>query len=198
MKNFFILFFIICLLQTASHAQERKLFYDVIRNGKVIGQINFVELIQGKKKFISMTSDVKTRYIFAFSDETSETAGYEDGVMIYSSFYQKQTGSGEATKTTIASGKLYKLTDNGVSKLVTLNPIYYNMLLLYTIMPEKINKVYSANFQTMLDIKKVEENKYRLTMPDGKYNYYTYKNGVCTKVEIIRSLVSLQFVLREK
>lgn len=190
------LFSSICIAHV--NAQERKLNYDVMRNGKVIGKIDFVEFVQGQKKFLSMTSDVKTRYIFSFSDNTAETAGYENGIMIYSSFYQKQTGSGEANKSTIAAGKLYKITDNGVSKMVNISPIYYNMLLLYTNMPKTVTKVYSANFQKMLDIKKIEENKYRLTLPDGKYNYYSYKNGICSKVEIVRSLFSLQFVLKEK
>ena len=197
-KNILIFFFTIGLYNPYASAQERKLMYDVMRNGKIIGNISFVEFISGQKKFISMTSDVKTRYIFAFSDNTSETAGYEDGIMMYSSFYQKQTGSGTTNKTTIASGKFYKLTNDGESKLIPLNPITYNMLLLYTTVPESITKVYSASFQKLLDINKIADNKYRLTMPDGKYNYYTYKNGICTKVEIVRTLVSLQFVLREK
>jgi hypothetical protein len=197
LKNILLLLSIICLFQSNVSAQERKLVYDVMRNGKTIGKINFIELIQGQKKFISMTSDVKTRFILPFSDNTAETAAYEDDIMVYSSFYQKQTGSDKANKTTIVSGKSYKLTDNGVSKLISFSPIRYNMLLLYTTIPETISKVYSANFQRLLDIKKIEPNKYRLTLPDGKYNYYTYKNGICTKVEIVRTLFTLQFVLRE-
>ncbi len=168
-----------------------------MRNGKVIGTIDFVELVKGKKKFLSMTSNVKTRYILAFSDETSETAGFDNGVMVYSSFHQKQTGSAETDKTSIASGKQYKLTDNKKNRMVNMSPIHFNMLLLYTDMPVNVTKVYSANYQKMLDIKKVAENKYRLTLPDGKFNYYTYKNGVCAKVEIVKSLFTIQFVLRE-
>src|SRR5688572_28367893 len=71
---------------SSSYAQERKLRYDVMRNGKVIGKINFVEMISGQKKFLSMTSDVKTRFILAFSDDTAETAAYDNGVLVYSSF----------------------------------------------------------------------------------------------------------------
>lgn len=171
--------------------------YDVMRNGKVIGKISFVEMISGQKKFLSMTSDVKTKFIFAFSDDTAETAAYDNGVMVYSSFYQKQTGSGTANKTTIATGKDYKLTDDGKSTVASIEPIRYNMLLLYTTIPEGISKVYSANSQKHLDIKKMPDNRYRLTLPDGKFNYYTYKNGICTKVEIVRSLFTLHFVLRE-
>ena len=181
-----------------SYSQERKLIYDVTRNGKVIGNINFVELKQGSKKFLSMTSDVKTRFVFSFSDETSETAGYDKGNLVYSSFHQKQTGSRTVSKTTIAAGKEYKLTVNDASEMMEMSPIKYNMLLLYTDLPEGINEVYSANYQKMLAIKKVENNKYRLTMPDGRFNYYTYKNGICTDVEIQRSLFTLHFVLKEK
>lgn len=199
MKKYLLSFvFITCMFYTSVTAQERKLIYDVMRNGKVIGTINFVELVKGKKKFISMTSDVKTTYILPFSDNTVETAGYENGVMVYSSYYQKQSGSGETNKSTIASGKMYKVTDDGKTKLVNMGAIKYNMLLLYTDMPVSITKVYSANYQKMADLKKVEENKYKLTLPDGKNNFYTYKNGLCTKVEVVRTLFSIEFVLREK
>ncbi len=197
-KYFSFILLIVSAFLTCASAQERKLFYDVVRNGKIIGSINFVELVQGQKKFLSMSSDVKTRYVFAFSDETSETAGYENGILKYSSFHQKQTGSGEVTKTTIAAGNLYKVTDNGESKLVNLGAIRCGMLRLYIDVPDTITKVFSGNYQRLLDLKKVAPNKYRLVLPDGKYNEYTYKNGVCTKVEIVRTFVSLQFVLRQK
>ena len=42
--------------------------YDVIKNGNVIGEIIFNELIKDEKKMLSLTSDVKTRFIFSFSD----------------------------------------------------------------------------------------------------------------------------------
>ncbi len=197
MKKYKLIFlFIVCTFAVFAKAQERKLVYNVVRNGKIIGNINFVELINGDRKFISMNSDVRTRYIFSFTDNTSETAAFDQGIMVYSSFYQKQTGSGITNKTTIASGKSYQVTDGGESKLKSMSPIRYNMLLLYTTMPEGINKVYSANFQELLDIRKMATDKYRVTLPDGKYNDYTYKNGTCVKVEIVRTLVSLQFVLR--
>ena len=181
-----------------SSAQERKLVYDVMRNGKVIGEINFVEMSQGQKKFLSLSSNVETTVIITIKDHTAETAGYDKGIMVYSSFYQKQTGSDVINKTTTVSGKRYKLTDNGESKLISLPPIRYNTLLLYTNVPKNINKVFSGNFQKMLDIKKIAENKYRLIMPDGKFNDYTYTNGICSKVEIVRSLGTVQFVLREQ
>lgn len=197
LKYIFILLFS-CYLYNPSNAQERKFIYDVIKDGKVIGKINFIEIIQGQKKFLSMTSDVETTLIFPITDHTAETAAFEKGVMAYSSFSQKHTGSDAVNKTTTLSGKFYKVTDNGESKSISLSPIHYNTLLLYTTVPNNIDKVYSGNFQHMLNIKKISENKYRLILPDGKVNDYTYKNGICTMVEIVRPLFTIQFALREK
>ena len=197
-KNILLLLFTIYIIQAPACGQERKLIYDVMKNGNIIGSVIFIELTKDQKRFLRLTSDVKTRFIFSFSDHAEEIATYEDGVMVYSSFYQKQNGSDKANKITIASGRSYKLIDDGVSKLISCSPIRYNMLLLYINIPETINKVYSDNFQQLLDIKKVGENKYKLMLPDGNHNYYTYKNGMCSKVEIERTFFTVQFVLREK
>ena len=196
-KYFFITLFTLNFFFTSLKAQERKLKYDVIRNGKIIGNINFVEIVNGQKRFLTMNSDVKTKYIFAFTDITSESAGYENGILVYSSFYQKQTGSGETNKSTIAVGKAYKVTDDGNSRMVNFEPIRFGMLKLYVQVPDTVSKIFSGNYQKLLDIKKIAENKYRLELPDHKYNTYTYKNGICIKVEIVRPLVSLEFVLKE-
>ncbi|MDQ6755798.1 MAG: hypothetical protein M3004_02575 [Bacteroidota bacterium] len=192
-----LLLFISCIYYNSARSQERKLSYDVIKNGNVIGKINFLEITKDQKKILSLTSDVKTRFVFSFIDQSTETAAYEDGIMVYASFYQRQTGSDKVDKITMASGNCYKLMNNGVSKMVTCSPIQYNTLLLYNKVPQNINKVYSDNFQKLLDIKKVEENKYKLSLPDGNFNYYTYKNGVCNKVIIERTFFTIQFVLRE-
>lgn len=195
-KYLSILFFVFNIFQTAD-GQERKLVYDVIKNGNIIGEINFIEIISEQKKMLSLISNVKTRFIFSFSDYAAETASFENGIMVFSSFYQKQNGSDKAKKMTIAAGQNYKLIDDGVSKLITCQPISYNMLLLYTTIPEKISKVYSDNYQKLLDIQKVESNKYKLSLPDGNFNYYTYNNNVCTRVDIDRTFFTIQFILRK-
>ena len=196
MIKYILIFLFSCSVYNSSKAQERKLVYDVIRNGKVIGEINFVELTQGQKKFLSMNSNVETTIIIPITDHTAETAGFDKGTMVYSSFYQKQTGTDEVKKTTKLSGKVYKVITNGELKSIALPPVRYNTLMLYTTEPNKINKVFSGNFQTLLDIKKIADNKYRLLLPDEKYNDYTYKNGVCVMVEIVRNMGTVQFVLR--
>ena len=197
-KNCLMPFFAFFLLFINGKAQERKLVYDVIRKGNVIGTINFVEQIKDKKRLLLFQSDVKTRYIFSYTDYCEEAATYEDGVMVYSSFYQRQNGSDKAYKKTMASGNNYTLTDDGTSKMLRCNPIRYNMLLLYCLIPENVTLVYSDKYQRMLDLKKIDEHQYRLSLPDGNYNYYTYSNGICSKVVVERTFFTINFVLRNE
>ena len=196
-KYVLVLLFTTYMFQTSVWAQERKLIYDVMRNGNLIGKIIFTELTKDGKQFLSFTSDIKTNFIFSFSDQTTETSTFENEILIRSSLYQKQTGSDKTNLVIEATENMYKFINGGSSKMIYDYPIYYNTLLLYVKPPENIYKAYSLKFQKLLEIKKLEENKYRLSLPDGNYNYYTYKDGVCKKVEVERTFFSVQFVLRD-
>ncbi len=195
--NIFLVFFSLSLLTRSLFAQERRLIYDVLRNGNKIGKIILYELIKNQQKFLSFNSEVKTSFIFSFYDHTQETSTFENEVMVHASFCQKQTGSGKTNSLLEAEGNIYRYFEDGHSKLISRFPIYNSTLLLYVKPPVNINQVYSQKFQKFLSVKKIDENKYRLTLPDGKYNDYTYNNGTCNKVNIVRSLFDIEFVLRE-
>lgn len=196
-NNSILIFLSTCLLTVSLFAQERKLIYDVLKNGDIIGKIVFLELNNGQRKFLSFTSEVKTSFIFSFYDNTKETSTFENGMVVEASLCQKQTGSGKTNSYLEVEGNGYKYIEDGNSKMINRFPIYYTTLLLYIKPPGNITQVYSQKFQKFLAVKKVTENKYRLTFPDGKYNDYTYNNGTCSKVDVVRRLFNIEFVLRE-
>ncbi len=196
-NNIFLIFLSTYLLTVSLYAQERKLIYDVLKNGDTIGKIVFLELNEGQQKFLSFRSTVKTSFIFSFFDNTFETSTFENGIMIHASLLQTQTGSNRTNSLLEVSGSRYKYLDGNQSKMIYAYPIYFSTLLLYIKPPANITQVYSQKFQKFLKIKKVEENKYRLIFPDGKYNDYTYNNGACSKVDIVRQLFNIEFVLKE-
>ena len=180
-----------------SIAQDKKLQYDIIRKGSVIGTITFDQRNKDNKSFLVFRSDVKTTFIFSVTDHCDESAVFDCGIMRYSAYYQKHNGNTKIRET-LQCGNQYKLTDNNASKLVTVEPIRFNMLSLYCTVPLNVTKVYSDNYQQLLDLEKVDDNRYRLILPDGNYNYYNYSEGVCCKVDIERTLFTLHFVLKNK
>lgn len=169
-------------------AQQKKLEYNIKRNGDVVGKINFIQGIAGKRTVLTMESEVNTRFIFNFKANAKEETIYDDSIMTWSSIYRKLNGNVKADKKTKANGNTYTIYKG--SKTETLNnyPIRYNMLSIYVIEPVNISKVYSDNFQQQLNIQKIADHHYKINFPDGNYSEYFYTNGVCSKVEVHHSM----------
>lgn len=179
-----------------SPAQDKKLHYDVIRNGKVIGFVDVSEKTNGNVVFLQLKSNVKTKFLaFPYNSAITENAVFEDGVMIYSFYYKNENGTETSVEAKKYNGS-FDIVENGHENLHHQSPSGYNTLQLYCDSPGINTKAYSNHFQQFLEIKKVAPNRYRLALPDDKYNYFNYKNGICIRVDIERSLFTIHFVLR--
>ena len=177
-------------------AQQKKLEYNIKRNGDVVGKINFTHGIAGNRTVLTLESEVNTRFIFNFKAKAKEEAIYDDSIMTWSSIYRKLNGNVKVDKQTKVNGSVYTVFKG--SKTETLNnyPIRYNMLSIYISEPVNILKVYSDNFQKQLDIQKIADHHYKIKFPDGNYSEYFYTNGICSKVEIHHSLYSATIELK--
>ena len=189
---------LIVLLSTmiSINAQQKKLEYSIKRNGDVVGNIHFIQGIVGNRTVLTMESEVNTRFIFNFKAKAKEEVIYDNGIMTWSSIFRKLNGNVKVDKKTKATGNAYTVYKG--SKTETLNnyPIRYNMLSVYINEPVNITKVYSDNFQQQIDIQKIADHHYKIKFPDGNYNEYFYRNGVCSKIEIHHSMYSATIELR--
>jgi hypothetical protein len=60
-----------------------------------------------------------------------------------------------------------------------------------------LSSVYSDNFEAYLAIQKIDVHKYKISLPDGNYNYYCYKDGVLNTIEIHHTFYSANIVLTQ-
>jgi hypothetical protein len=186
---------IILLFALSASSQNRSLNYQILRNGNKVGTLRFSESTTGNMDYLKMESDVKTRFIFTFTAHASEEAVYYKGVLLHSSIYRKLNGNEKVNKQHQADNRQY-IIHTGKNSGITKNyPITYNMLSLYSREPENIPDVYSDNFERFVPIAKTAAHTYKVTLPDGNYNYYYYKNGMLTLVEVHHSLYSANIVL---
>ena len=191
-----LLLVILLIFSTNSYSQNKKFNYQIIRNGDKVGSLLFSETSTGDLDYLKMESDVKTRLIFTFTAHASEEAVYNNGILLRSSIYRRLNGTEKANKQHEATGnRQYLIRTGKTSEFTKTYPITYNMLSLYSKEPENISKVYSDNFQTFLAIEKAASHKYKITLPDGNYNYYYYKNGILNLVEVHHSFYSANIIL---
>ena len=185
----------ILLITSNARSQNRTLNYQILRNGSKVGTLHFSEVNSSGTDYLKMESDVKTRFIFTFKAHANEEATYVNGVLLRSSIYRELNGSEKANKQHQAGNRQYIIHEGSDLKVTKNYPITYSMLSLYSKEPENIGSVYSDNFETFVAIQKTDAHKYKITLPDGNYNCYYYKNGVLNQVEVHHSLYSANIIL---
>jgi len=190
-----ILLLIIVLCPVVTQAQNRVLKYQIIRNGTPVGTLLFSQTSTNDGDYLKMESDVKTRFIFSFVAHASEEAIYHHGVMFRSSIYRRLNGNEKVNKQHQENNGQYIIHAGQRSEVTKTYPITYNMLSLYSKEPEDISRVYSDNFESFVSIQKTGQHRYKITLPDGNYNNYYYKNGLLVLMEIHHSFYSANIVL---
>ncbi|ASU36249.1 DUF6134 family protein [Mucilaginibacter xinganensis] len=182
-------------LSSFAFAQEQTYNYDVLHSGHSVGYMKLQQLKEGNDTFLKIVSDVTMRFIFSIRVNIREDAHYRDGKLLSSHVIRKVNGKQKADKFTKANGDQYQLTDDDKIGSINQKQIINNLTMMYLHEPVGLSQIYSDNFQQFVQIKQVEEHTYRINLPDGNYNYYTYTNGICSKVDIHHSLYTIQIQL---
>lgn len=176
-------------------AQEQTLNYNVLHSGNTVGHMKLQQVKDGDDTFLKIASDVKMRFVFSIQVNIQEDSHYRNGKLLCSHVSRKVNGKQKADKLTKANGDCYQLTDDGKISSINQKQISNNLTMMYLQEPVGLSQIYSDNFQQFVQVKQVESHTYRINLPDGNYNYYTYTNGVCSKVDIHHSLYTIQIQL---
>ncbi len=182
-------------LGTQAFAQEQILNYNVMHGDKTVGHMTLQKTVEGDDTFLKVASDVKIRFVFSIQVNIREDAHYRNGMLISSHVSRIVNGKQKASKITKACNGCYQVTDDGKIKSIEQKRINNNVTLMYLQEPVGLSQVYSDNFQQFVRVRPVDSHTYRIDLPDGNYNFYTYTNGICSKVDIHHSLYTIQIQL---
>lgn len=194
-----ILFLVVaaCVLVLMTRAQEKDLDYTIKRNGSKVGKMTVKEIKDGGKISLRLQSDIKTSFIFTFIAKGIEEAQYDNGVLVYSSVYQKLNGSEKVNKQIRFVNDEYIIRNNGKEEKLGNVKIYYNLVCIYNHEPLGTALIFSDKYQKFLDISKIEDHHYKIKFPDGSTNEYWFENGVCKKIEIDHTFYSATMELNQ-
>ncbi|MDP9081107.1 MAG: hypothetical protein M3O71_27125 [Bacteroidota bacterium] len=176
-------------------AQDQTLNYNVLHSGQTVGHLKLQQRKDGDDTFLNVASDVKMRFIFSINVNIREDSHYHDGKLICSHVSRMVNGKQKANKITKANGETYQLSDDGRISSINQKQISNNLTAMYLKEPVGLSQIYSDNFQQFVQVKQTDSHTYRIDLPDGNYNFYTYTNGVCSKVDIHHSLYTIQIQL---
>jgi hypothetical protein len=188
---------ILFLFSFSIFAQNQLLSYNVVYKGNIIGDMQVSQNKSDGKVNLKMVSNVQMHLLFGIKMSSQEESSFENGKLIYSSVYRQVNGKEKANKQTRAVGNNYQTSSEGIVDRLSDGAIEYNIHSLYFHEPVNLQKVYSDNYQQLLPIKKINEHSYKIHLPDGNCNYYFYKNGICNRVNVNTSMVSVEMLLKQ-
>jgi hypothetical protein len=196
-RNAAVLLLVTFIFSLSSQSQKWSRNYKILRNGNTVGTLRFTESSSDSLNYLQLESDVKTRFIIGFTVHAEERAVYCHGILLLSSIYRALNGNEKANKQHRAENNRYVIRAGKNAEVSKIYPITYNMLSLYSKEPVNISSVYSDTFEISLKIQKADGHKYKIDLPDGSYNCYSYKDGILNEVEIHHSFYSANIVLTQ-
>jgi hypothetical protein len=199
-KNVFLMigFLVLMLLKIASlKAQETQLQYNILRNGKIIGWTRLVRTTNDQKVDIRLQSEVKTRFVFQFVVKAAEEAMFNNGSLVYTSQFRKLNADVKENKSMKLTNHGYEISKAGEVQSLMYSNLQHHVLGLYFQEPAPGQKFYSDSFQQLLDVQRIADGAYKVSLPDGNSCSYYYKNGVCTNVKIDHRFYSAELMLAQ-
>lgn len=191
-----VAFFLLLLLFSANlYANDKIMHYNILQNGKLIGQMQLNQKQSGDDLYLRLVSHVKSHFVFDILVDIEECAHFKNGQLVSSDVMRRVNGKLKANKQTRFVDNLYQTrSDNKIHWIKV--PISYNLMLLYVNEPVTRSQVYSDNYQQFLEVKQTTPHTYHIALPDGNYNDYHFDNGICQKVTVHHALytISMQLV----
>lgn len=190
----------IFLLSKASFSQNKSdgtdLYYDVLKNNSVIGQIHAVKKNNSSATEYIIESNVNLEMMVVdFKIYSMVRAAFSEGQLLQSSLVRKVNGKEKVNlKINRADGK-YLLHEASSVKTIS-EKILYTTACLMSMEPLNIVRIFSENLKQFITVKMVRPHTYELQLPDGNKHTYYYENGICVWAKVSTSISDATFRLK--
>lgn len=187
----FILFF--GLTNLSLKAQTSSVSFTIYKGDDKIGDITAKRTISGKKINYSVISDATFKVIWKYNRKTDMQVEYINGELnssISKVIFQGKLDELGQTKKVGDHYKcfLYPKDTFNIEKKIT-----FSAAMLYFKEPVGITEIYAETYLEFCKIELESKNKYKLHLPNGKVNYYTYKGGELQEIFVDRTGFNILF-----
>lgn len=193
LKKSFI--FLISFLTLSAALNAQKTEYKIIFRGDSIGNMMLYKNQAGSNVSFKTVSNVQVRFFIKVKVQSEEVSNFQNGRLMYSSVSRFVNGKEKTNRQTKITGNIYQATSFGKPVPITDELIDYNFSMMFCQEPLNKRTVYSDSFQQLLNIEEVALHRYKVVLPDGNYNYYTFKDGICNMAELHHSFYTIYLQL---
>ena len=177
-------------------AQTLRHEYDIIKQKEVIGSLTATKKHLSEGFSITIDSRSSISILIDFNVNVYQFNKYHDGKLIDALFIQSLNGRKKVHNTVQWGLNGYSIEKDG-RKISLNNDINYSVASMYFEEPVSIQKVFSENQLTVLSLHKVSNHCYEMQLPDGKTNYYSYRDGMLVHARLSTRFTTVELILKE-
>jgi len=197
-KGFLSILFI--FVTSILFAQSTVYSFDILLDGKPIGVLKAIKNVSGTNvvKNISSNTDAKVLLLSVHIESEIYATSDHDGNLLSSFAYRYSNRGAENIETTVKriAGNKYTVSKNGVHKTIASENIKYCVPDLYYKEPVGLSSVFSNTHGDFVKLETLSTGKYRLSLPDGKINIFSYQNGKLMRVDVPMAVGNITFKRR--
>lgn len=190
--NFIFITMLSWLTMFVGPTKSQDLNYQILFGDKQVGTLT-VQPTNFKDDTFSITMEANMSFPLMDINSVAE-AKYSNDKLLKATNVQKVNGKVRESSKVTCNGDHYLVHVDKESHTLR-EEVRYSVAMLYHFEPKGVKKVFSERFGEFSSIKEIAPNQYELQTPDGKKNKYTYKNGVCIKMETNHLLSKVTFRL---
>ena len=172
---FFILPVCFLLSSWGPGATTEQFQYEVIVYNKTIGTFSAVKTQLNERAEYKLTTSISTRIFKKIEFDFAMMSSYEDSKLIHADLKNYMNDELRKSSTVDFDGSKYLIKTDKKTMTHNESGVTYSSASLYFEEPVNRKFLFSENYGINLPIKKVDDHKYMVKLPNGDENFYTYK-----------------------
>jgi hypothetical protein len=195
LRSLIIILTFILAISLQLSAQE--LSYDIIWKGDSIGFLTATKKPVKNVTRYQIDSQASIRFIAKVDLDYYFENIFSNGVLVKGISKHSMNNKLKSSSSIKWDGNRYFATVDDQEVNLDKKAVKTSMTSMYYQEPVGLKEIFSERYAVYCSIEPVGPNKYELTLPNGKKNYYTYEGGICTLVEVNHPMATFYFKLRQ-
>lgn len=167
-----------------------QLYYDIIRNNKVIGYMKCSKVESRETTEYINESSARFSALVSISVYSKLQSSFKNGILQDGKLIRLVNGKTKSDRHITRFEDSYLIKTDGKSASFRSSIQFTTACLMY-VEPAGMKHIFSENFGKYVEVTETSPHKYILKLPDGSDNIYTYHNGKCVEVEVQTTLATV-------
>lgn len=177
--------FLLAIFLYSFTISAQELVFDAYLGNDHIGTMTVTRTETASGVVYTSVTDLTVTYVFSMDLDLSYSAHYVDGQLTKTSFkYQRNHKTKESCYGEM-KGSTYATYFDDRTERVNATAVDQTLTASYFAEPTNLREVFSERWGVNISLVALGNQKYKITLPDGKESYMTYANGQCRESRIV-------------